>query len=220
MNNNIDIYEQLNKIICKFLHNKNKQEKLTEDQFEDLRTIAIFYFIDNDLLSKFDKNRSKFSYYVYYIMERHYPIFLYQIKYNLSFNEARLLYRNYCKSNLNKVNEQLAIINPITIVNEYNKEDESIDPTVISDSSLKDESVDSNVERQVEFKILLEDCIKAINKSKVIKNKNKDMLIDLVMSCCNVSGIAKKYGVSRQHVYNELMKLRRVLKRRGINIRY
>lgn len=216
-----DLYLQLEKLIQSFYKDYNISNYISNDvEFEEFYDVAICYFINNELLDKWDPERSKLSTYIYYVLKQNWPIFLYQAKYNLSYHQAKVLYRcSYDKKKTVKENYE-------NILNTYSPLSYDINSTEDNITDSNNETwvnniadVKTDVQKQVETKILLEKIYQILDSS-LFTEKQRERLKFYISHNCSDKDTAKHFNCTRQHIHTMVQRMRKILKQKGITTKY
>lgn len=215
---NEDIYVQIEKLIRSF-YNKRVSSYFEDYSYQDkFVDTAMFFILEQNILDKWNSNRSKLSTFIFYVLKQNLPIFIFQIRYNLSFRQAKSLYRCYYdKTVTSDFDHILNIYSPLSydIVNTDESSGKDMDSSWLE--NIKDNKI--NVEREVEAKITL-NKIQDIITHKPFSDKQTEILKFYISTICDESKTAKHFNCSRQYVHTIVQKLRKVLKQRGITTNY
>lgn len=190
---NDDIESQVYKIIMKYTSNNKSlmcnlyyNSNNGQDNFLNFVNNAYIYILEHDFLSRYDKNKSTISTYVYTIMKYLTPLFLIQTKYNVSSQTARLMLtkRNNIGDSVRSIYQNSSYIDMstsrVSLNNHRNCSDEDISFT---DNNLLDDNSDPYylmIENNMDYYTkILDDAI--IRYCDTHGNKqNRDRNIDIL----------------------------------------
>lgn len=222
--------EQLLKIILYFYHKKvGLRSELTEkSEIDEFVNIAYQFFLDRDLLNKYDSNKGTFSTYVMYVLNLHYKIFVNMVKYNISFTRARALVvlarslnKNKTTYNVNGIeidNEYFQAINfnqPLSLNQPLNGDivdTEDTDACMID--LVIDDSLIANVQKYVEIKNDVDSIYFYLEKTRVFSKREKEIIRSYLQCNCNEASAAKKLKLTRSRVNAVVVKFKKYIKKK------
>lgn len=215
---NEDINVQVVKLIRSFFYKRKLYEKgLDVDEFVN---VAYELFLIKDFINKYNESFGKLSTYVYYILDKYYVIVYYELRYNLSYRLAFLLYKN-STTNIDRAARLLNINNSYTSLNQSIsgtkklslERDKNTYEEVIPDPD--ETGIDKYLYNQ-NLKDKLTEVTNFIKNEKKFTEQQKNIIFSFMRSGGSFTETAKSMGCSRQNVHRVVEKFKRLSKVAGL----
>lgn len=217
---NLPIEEQAYRIIYNYAlvkpHLYSILKDIGSDAVEDFVGYAYEYILT--YLSRYDSSRGKLSTFIYSTLDYLYPIFIYQVKYNVSFYTARAMTNSrvtpeYREKLINFYDNTKQIsIDGGSVSSIFTDEDNDSLPNMAladPDVNVEDTILDGEVNDNKILEVFNEEIDKYIDRINRIKNnsenakRNKDIILRMTLRqdrSDTLQTIADDYGITRERV--------------------